>query len=137
MGPRHLARHAPLRPATPRHAPPHVANPTLQSLAPTPLLCSVAGYMFRLSFRLRSVSVMALLRDSVAEFSVGWDCRSRLSDARAMPAEHCRVRLPEVEPSLGASVRPGFKAPCREYCDAFFAEKKIFHHGKIIVDPLL
>ena len=56
---------------------------------------------------------------------------------RAMPADDCRVRLPEVEPSLGASVRPGFKAPCREYCDAFSAEKKIFHHGKIILDPLL
>ena len=45
---------------------------------------------------------------------------------RAMPADDCRVRLPEVEPSLGASVRPGFKAPCREYCDAFSVENVIF-----------
>ena len=59
------------------------------------------------------------------------------SGGTAVPADHCRVRLPEVEPSVGYSVRTGFKAPCREYCNAFSVENKIFHHGKIIVDPLL
>ena len=31
-----------------------------------------------------------------------------------------------MEPSLGNSVRPWFKAPCREYCDAFSVENVIF-----------